>query len=768
MCHAQDSANLEKRTQVLPVLLSPSSLRPLVFRIFTKRHDLTVTSTTLQLLSTFIGKHCGSGWREEGLAEPVLDEIAKIWKKSGGGAIVEDGQKGLLSAILRNIQPKLSGGRLCRRESDPRMRPKGLTSDPSASLATPDSGITYMTDDRGKIFVSGRDILNHGYTLTTRYQNSIDLRRWMNIVNAFRQPHFTYNAQTKQLERSPNSPSLFPPSSSRTAAFRDRYNIIHQRLLRNDAFQPTSLLPSSVRRGHRSQSFKLTPIANLQGRSGTSHLLLGLLTVTPTGDMSLTDLTGTIVLDLCHAKTVPEDNSWLAPGMIVLVDGMYEDEELASGSALLGNDGIGGVIDGKFLGFSIAGPPCERRDISLGLGSRGNEHPVLGQSFGWTDSLGVRGDFVSRMSLIEKECVQRKQQDGPHGMRSQIVIMSEVNLDLARSREAIKTVLNSYISLADERLPIVFLVIGNFASRAVMGGQGTGGSIEYKEIFDSLASVLSDFPRLLKNSTFIFVPGDNDLWDSSFSAGATTSIPKMPIPEMFTSRVRRAFHLANNESLSPGSGSRGEAIWSTNPTRLSFFGPLRELVVFRDNISGRLRRTSLNFTKSDSPDRNLPTCGYCHQNADGNPNGVRLNVDNVDGEEAAHCDSEIPRNFPSHVAECKASRQQAAKPHLSAVRKLIKTVLDQSFLAPFPPRIRPVLWDYASSLHLYPLPTALVLADPEVEPFTVTYEGCHVMNPGSLLSETCTGVIKWIEYDVLTGKGRMRELQENKGCSSRS
>jgi hypothetical protein len=33
--------------------------------------------SALQTLAVFVGKNCGSGWREEGLAERVLDEVAK-------------------------------------------------------------------------------------------------------------------------------------------------------------------------------------------------------------------------------------------------------------------------------------------------------------------------------------------------------------------------------------------------------------------------------------------------------------------------------------------------------------------------------------------------------------------------------------------------------------------------------------------------------------------------------------------------------------------
>src|SRR5437762_12325639 len=67
------AAAVAPKASILPILLPSTTLRPLAFRTFTKKHNLTLTSSALQILATFIGKQCGSGWREEGLAEGVLE-----------------------------------------------------------------------------------------------------------------------------------------------------------------------------------------------------------------------------------------------------------------------------------------------------------------------------------------------------------------------------------------------------------------------------------------------------------------------------------------------------------------------------------------------------------------------------------------------------------------------------------------------------------------------------------------------------------------------
>ncbi|EIN10433.1 DNA polymerase epsilon subunit B [Punctularia strigosozonata HHB-11173 SS5] len=63
------------------------------------------------------------------------------------------------------------------------------------------------------------------------------------------------------------------------------------------------------------------------------------------------------------------------------------------------------------------------------------------------------------------------------------------------------------------------------------------------------------------------------------------------------------------------------------------------------------------------------------------------------------------------------------------------TVLDQSHLTPLTVNIQPTLSEFDHSLRLYPLPTAVVLAD-KYDNFQMTYEGCHVFNPGRFVGKS--------------------------------
>lgn len=558
-----------------------------------------------------------------------------------------------------------------------------------------------------------------------------------------------------------SKPSLFPPASRKTLMFRNRYNLIHQRLLRNESFQtPTfesskpSLKRSTSSLGTTQQSYKLTPIANLLGRNGSNHMLLGLLTISPTGTLAINDLTGSIALDLTHAKPIPEDGAWFAPGMIVLVDGNYEEDNDSSGG-LGGTGGVGGTIGGKFTGFFIGGPPCERRSVTLGVsGTNGDGEVTAGGGFGWVDFLGVGSERAvgPKMRKIEQKLLKRSssKNDDSAG-RGRVVVLGEVNLDQPRTLQALRKILGLYAAEAEEDTPMTFVLMGNFAQHAVMARGGSGGSIEYKEYFDSLASAISDYPTLLQSATFIFVPGDNDGWASSFAGGAAVPLPRRSVPDMFTTRIKRAFASANAEAeKEKGSRTDGEAIWTTNPARLSLFGPTHEMVLFRDNISSRLRRTAIRFPSS--------TTGT---NDEGDKEDLYIDLEDTEMEHDNALPSSPPTNDLDAALLGAASRQPTSpltNPDLHSARKLVKTILDQGYLSPFHLSTRPILWDWASALHLYPLPTAMVLADPEAAPFCVTYEGCHVMNPGCVVAIGRKGVGKWVEYDVQRRVGTIREV----------
>lgn len=513
------------------------------------------------------------------------------------------------------------------------------------------------------------------------------------------------------------------------------------------------------------QSHKITPISNLLGRHGTNHMLLGMLVMLPTGNIAISDLTGTITLDLSHAVALPEDSAWFTPGMIVLIDGVYEEEEESIGKGLSGSSGVGGTIGGRFQGFFIGQPPCEKRRASLGVsGLDGGPDHTIGGGFGWIDFLGVGSERAvgSRMRKMEQRLLRQPALADPDSPgRGRVVIVGELNLDVPRSLQALKKILSLYATDPEGSTPMTFVLAGNFTTHAVMARGGSGGSIEYKEFFDALASTLADFPTLLTTATFIFVPGDNDGWASAFSGGSAVPLPRNSVPELFTSRIRRVFTAANADAgLSPAEGKGGEAIWTTNPSRLSLFGPNHEIVLFRDDISARLRRSSVRLKgkATTTADASQPTQTEDTTMSGANPPAPSSPL--APGLEAMDLDATPQPPSPKTTEQGAAAEPSETIPYDTVIaRKLVRTLLDQGYLAPFRQSVRPVHWDYTTAMYLYPLPTALVLVDTTAPPFCVTYEGCHVMNPGSVLVSGRRGVARWVEYAVggAARGGRVRE-----------
>ena len=733
---------------ILPTLLPPQTIRPLAFRTFTKKYNLTLGSSALQSLATFIGRHCGSGWRQEGTGEKVLEEVARLWKVESGPVIVEDGSK--LKEILKTLEGCMNGGRIGPAKSGSnvsRQSSFAFGSDSAVDLSD-DLTIRPSLDRKGTSFgISGLQVNGED----EHEEASKDPRVWLKVLSAFEQPRFAYDMDKKHFVQVTSRPSIFPSPSQKTAVFRERYNIIHQRLLRNEAFQAPSI---SARTAHPSHSdsttvqqfYKITPIANLLGRGGTSHLLLGMLVIAPTGTLALNDLSGSISLDLQHAQPLQgEDSAYFCPGMLVLVDGVYEEDWAGAGASGLGNTGgVGGTIGGRFLGFSISGPPVEKRNISLGVNLNAG---AVGGGFGWTDFLGLGSERAvgQRMRGLEQKLMDPESEVAAMSRRK-MVILSEVTLDQPSSLTALRKVLGQY---AAEEAPMSFLLTGNFCSQASMAGAGTG-SIEYKEIFNELAAAMSDFPSLLLTSKWIFVPGDNDPWASAFSAGASTVVPRDGVPDIFTSRVKRAFATAKSEvAITKKDGLDGKAVWTSNPARLSFFGPAHEIAVFRDDISGRFRRNAIRVGQAARQPRAGQATASQEPQDDVVMSGALPTVEDVTGNDSQMTDLDDPAS-PADITVDDYITAQA--------KKLILSLLPQSTLSPFPLATRPVHWDYAGSLSLYPLPHTLVLADAESAPFAMTFEGCHVLNPGRLVSGSGRRKkAQWCEYDLWSKRGTLKE-----------
>jgi DNA polymerase epsilon subunit 2 len=194
-----NAAAVPTRGSILPILLPPATLRPLAFRTFTKKHSLTLTSSALQVLATFVGRHCGTGWREEGLAERVLEEVARSWKNRNGGVIVE-GEGDALKEILKSLEGSMSGGRIVASRELSRQNSLGLGSSQEADVSHTRLGLRPQVlgreDSQSSLGISTLDMEDD-----EEDEGSRGPRKWLKVINAFEQPRLVYNVGKKHFDR---------------------------------------------------------------------------------------------------------------------------------------------------------------------------------------------------------------------------------------------------------------------------------------------------------------------------------------------------------------------------------------------------------------------------------------------------------------------------------------------------------------------------------------------------------------------------------------
>ena len=184
-----------RSASVLPILLTPALLRRTAFLTFSK-HNLSLTTHALQSLAKFIGTHCGSKWREEGLGELVLEDIARTWKKSEGAVIV-DVQDGKLDAILKQLEGFMSGGKIV---GGPRNK-DGLSRQGSAldglRRDRPDLERNESQDSLG---ISALDVEDE-QDEDEKGSKEHDIRTWLKVVSAFEMPRLAFSSDRKHFEK---------------------------------------------------------------------------------------------------------------------------------------------------------------------------------------------------------------------------------------------------------------------------------------------------------------------------------------------------------------------------------------------------------------------------------------------------------------------------------------------------------------------------------------------------------------------------------------
>ncbi|KAK6461237.1 DNA-directed DNA polymerase epsilon, subunit B [Scheffersomyces coipomensis] len=654
----------------LPVKLQPSNLRPIAYRILSKKHGLNIKTDALSLLTEVVSYKYGFDWKGF-QSQQFIEEIGKIWKLEDRGIFI-DGPG--LKQVVREINNKGES-----------------TISRSSSTEAVDATKAGRTDT----------IVD-----TEQEEQSLNWQEYFKIINPNEQTPCKFDKQRKQFslihgrhDKKALSDTLSNYLQSSVELFNNRYNLLYDRLSRNESFQKTSYTSiSSISKTMSNLTSEITLIKNVLGRDGSKFILFGLLNKGTNDEYILEDSTDYIELNL--SQTYKAEGSFYCPGMFVIVEGIYS---ASGGLSNTRSDYIGGCFHVSHIGH----PPAERREIS-------------NENYGHVDFLGIHkqtGDKVLKINkVLRKKLVSLEK--SLHGHKI-LMLGSECNLDNFKILDGLKKFFhrleNSIIESNNEDVPLALILTGSFSSKPLTSTSSTLASVSnselYKGYFDDLSVIISQFPNVVEKVKFVLIPGKNDPWQSSYSLGGSNLnyLPQSSLPRLFVNRLER---------LLP----RGNLILGWNPLRINYLS--QELVILKDELISKFKRNDIIFENDLEIEKEL----------------VRLD--------------QSPERINHIISQ---EQQEHVSPKIKQARKLVKTLLDQGHLQPFLKDLKLVNPDYDYALRIEPLPTILILNDVNFENFEVTYNGCKVINIARLLSPS-SRKINFVEYTPSHKRFDFKEL----------
>lgn len=681
-----------KSGNVLPVKIHPPLLRPMAYRVLSKKYGLNIKSDGLVALADVVGGMFGIHWKQNGETVRFLEAFALLWRQQERGLFVD--QQGVTD-VVNEMKERERASESVSAAPEPARKVKNATIDGMLGREAPlaleiDSDVVNLPDEDSKQSpgtdgsVEKDDIPD---------EERLDWRNYFKVINAVDQAKVLYDPVKLRFVFMPakrdqsgdflsSLRNRICDTNASARVFPNRFHLVRDKVMRNENFQdvddfnPLSSIVAIQQDLEKtsasiSAAMSITPIKNLLGRDGQNFLLLGLLSRNPKGNWCMEDPSGSIEIDISQA--LPTSGLYYVPGCIVLAEGIYF------------------TVGNRFHVSSITHPPGEKREQTL-------------EAIGNLDLMGLHGqtssNYISRLDnelkirlfYLEKELTDHR-----------IVILGgDIFLDQMNTMQALRKVLKRL----DDDPPTVIVFNGSFTAKPVhasMNSKNISSTVQYKNNFDDLADLISEFDNIAENSALVFVPGVNDAWGSTASMGAAHILPQQPVPSRFTQKLKRVCK---------------EVTWASNPARLVYLS--QEIVIMRDDITDRFKRHSVSF-----PVETLARSDEALNDPDMTSIQQLIRADD---------------QLPMKVKES---------------RKLIKTVLDQGHLSPFLTSIRPVMWSNDNALTLHPIPSTLIFCDTTAPRFDLTYNGCKALNPGSFVIGRKA---RYIEYKPSMKKASMEEV----------
>jgi len=298
------------------------------------------------------------------------------------------------------------------------------------------------------------------------------------VIDSFSQrTYFQYLPVQKKFVHVPVK-LLHGLASEKTAVFRERYETLLQRVLRNSNFRHAT--EGKTRMGVPVEnSYEITTTQNLLGEEG-KKCIFGILCEIEEGKIHLEDTHGFVEVDISDVE-LDRDTGFFTYNSFVLAEGQ--------------------MVEGTFKADVLAFPPYERREEVLRI------HPNL--------------DFVSatrKERTLHAEVEQKEEQ---------FIFISNVHLDDPRVISALKIMFEGY-SQCDPP-PGLFVFMGNFTKNRM--GTNPRDIQKTRKLFDALCDIICRHSTLVELCRWVFIPGPHDTTMGNI-------LPRRGLLDMITKKLK--------------------------------------------------------------------------------------------------------------------------------------------------------------------------------------------------------------------------------------
>jgi len=279
----------------------------------------------------------------------------------------------------------------------------------------------------------------------------------LQIIDSFSsKDYWRYQPVQKKFVKA-HTKGLHSDAKAKTAVFCDRYEILLQRILRNDSLRHASEGKTRVMSNDQ-DVYEITTTQNLLGEEG-NKCIFGILCEIEEGKVHLEDTHGSIEVDITDVE-LDRDTGFYTYNSFVLAEGE--------------------MVEGVFKVNVLAFPPYESRAAALDV------HPNL-----------------SPFSTAKKAHILKAEKEQ---IDENFVFLSNVYLDVPRVRDALAKLFEGYEDM--DQPPGLFVLMGNFTKERL--GSDPNDIPKLRKLFDMLCDIICKHSRLVKLTQWVFLPGPKD------------------------------------------------------------------------------------------------------------------------------------------------------------------------------------------------------------------------------------------------------------------